>query len=453
MYTLGRACTIVRKLDSSPGRLSAFDQVLRRSTKVRVSYLFYQNAPETLKSLLLLLYGMKCYLSVNWTTARDADIVLFASYPNEHVAVGHVRQHLKEWCLGELSIATRNCLRPDALLALPAFLLSAIRFQRVARRLSRRLHFMPACRVFSTIAYYARFRRLLRTYDTSAVFIANHYSPECLGLAVAAHQAGKKVIFANHANATWESGFVPPLFADLAAVTGQAVLDVYLRSSGRPINAVFIPPAPPQAPLRARLDPDAGLKVGIFLTALTNKERLRELVDQLKRDSRIRQILIRPHPVEVINEDISDLITGDGRVVDTNGTLLSDNARECDLAICGNSTAAVEILRAGLPVLYDSRVDYCGHDFNGYLKRGLVMAMPDRIDASSLEAVARFYGAPAWTGVMRNLDASYGRDEAAMFERLNHAIAETIAARHRAAEAAPLRPLGRGLAAAAPLKT
>jgi hypothetical protein len=104
-------------------------------------------------------------------------------------------------------------------------------------------------------------------------------------------------------------------------------------------------------------------------------------------------------------------------------------------------------------VLYDSRVDHCGHDFNGYLKRGLVMAMPDRIDASSLEAVARFYGDPAWTGVMRNLDASYGRDEAEMFERLNHAIAETIAARHRAAEAAPLRPLGRGLAAAAPLKT
>jgi hypothetical protein len=453
MYTLGRACWIVRKLDSSPRRLSTFEDVLRRSAKVRLSYQFYTNAPLAVKTLLLLLYGAKCYLSLKWATPRDAEIAIFASYPNERVASKHIRRHLQDRDIGELSISTRNCLGPSALLALPACLLAALRLRRLASRLARRLHFMPACRVFSTAAYHLRFRRLLEEHDVSAVFIANHYSPECLALAVAAHRSGRKVIFANHANATWESGYVPPLHSDLAAVNGQAVLDVYTRSSRRQIRAVFIPPASPQSRLRSAVDAKDSLTVGVFLTALTNMERLRDLVESLTQTPRVRRNLTRPHPVGIVNEDQSALCTAGGSVVDVTGTLLSDNAGDCDLAICGNSTAAIEILRGGAPVLYDGSLDHFDHDLNGYLKRGLVPSLPACLDAAALEAVKRFYEAPAWIGVMRNLDASYGRDEAEMFAGLNLAIAETIAARHRVTAPAALHPASTAHAVAAPLKS
>ncbi len=452
MYTLQRACWIVGKLDSSAGRLSAFDDVVQKSAKVRLAYQFYENAPHWVKALLLQLYGAKCYLSLVWASSGDADIALFASYPNERVAIDHVRRRLHGRSIAELAVATRNCLGLPALLALPGCLAAALRLHRLARRLARRLHFMPACRVFSTLAYHLRFQRLLEEHDVSAVFIANHYSPECLALAAAAHRSGRKVIFANHANATWEAGFVPPLHSDLAAVNGQAVLDIYTRSSGKAINAVFIPPASPQSPLRARIDSRDGLTVGIFLTALTNMPRLRSLVQELTDNPKVRRILIRPHPVTIINEDLSDLCTPGGAVEDMSGTLLFDNARDCDLAICVNSTATIEILRGGAPVLYDSGLDRCAYDYNGYLKRRLVPKLPDRLDGAALESVSRFYQDPAWAGVMRNLDASYGQDEAAMFERLNLAIAETVTARSRAAAPAPRRPLAGELAAATPAK-
>lgn len=454
MYTLGRACWIVRKLDSSPGRLSTFEDVLRKSVKIRLSYKFYEKAPLAVKTLLLLAYGAKCYLSLKWATSRDAEIALFASYPNERVAIEHIRAQLPGRDFAELSIATGNCFGPAALLALPACLAASLRLHRLARRLARRFHFLPACRVFSTAAYHLRFRRLLERHDVAGVFIANHYSPECLGLAAAAHQSGRKVIFANHANATWEAGYVPPLHADLAAVTGQAVLDVYTRSSRKAINAVFIPPASPQSALRSDFDPARRLTAGIFLTALTNMDRLHALVAQLKENPRVGRILIRPHPVKLVNEDLSDLCNADSGVADMSGTRLSDNARDCDIAICGNSTATIEILRGGAPVLYDDALDRCGRDMNGYVQRGLVMPLPESLDTAALQSVAQFYSAPAWSAVMSYLDGSYRRDETAMFEGLNAAIAGTIAKRSRAENPAPLRAAGSaGLTAPLPAKS
>jgi hypothetical protein len=185
MYTLGRACWIVRKLDSSPGRLSTFDDVLRKNAKVRLAFQVYENVPLAVKTLLLLLYGAKCYLSLKWATSKDAEIALFASLPNEHSAIGHVRRNLPGRDFAELATSTGNCFGLSALLALPACVLAAFRLHRLARRLARRFHFMPACRVFSTVAYHLRFRRLLEVQDVAAVFITNHYSPECLALAVA----------------------------------------------------------------------------------------------------------------------------------------------------------------------------------------------------------------------------------------------------------------------------
>lgn len=448
MYTLGRACWIVRKLDSSPGRLSVFEAALQKSAKIRLSYQFYEKAPLAVKTLLLLAYGAKCYLSLKWATSRDAEIALFASYPNERVAIEHLRAKLPGRDFAELSIATRHCFGLSALTALPACLAATLRLHGLARKLARRLHFMPACRTFSTAAYHLRFRRLLQEHDVAGVFIANHYSPECLALAVAAQRSGRKVIFANHANATWEAGFVPPLYSDLAAVSGQAVLDVYRRASRRAIDAVFIPPASPQRPLRSDLDPAAPLTVGIFLTALTNMDRLRSLVAQLQENPSVRRILVRPHPVKIVNEDLSGLCSANGGVTDVSGSLLSDNARDCDIAICGNSTATIEILRGGAPVLYDNALDRCGSDMNGYVKRGLIPALPGRLDKAALQGVARFYSDPAWCDVMGYLDASYGRDEAAMFDGLNAAIARTLATRSRALESAPPRRPVPGLAAA-----
>ncbi|WP_193370394.1 hypothetical protein [Pelagibius marinus] len=413
-------------MDASAGRLSVFDDVVRKNFYIRFFYALYEKSPGFLKTTLLIIYGLKCYLSVNWASRAEGEIAFFASYPNERVALDHLRRNLPELSAAELTISRRNCLGWPALAALPAFLACVARLWPLAARLSRRLHFMPACRVFSTTAFYLRFGRLLKQRRAQAVFIANHYSPECLALAAAAHRQGGKVLFVNHANATGNKVYAPPLHCDLAALTGQGVLDAYMENGRPPVNAVFIPPTSPQAQMRSHFNPEGGLSVGIFLTALTDMARLEALVAQLLESPRVARVLIRPHPVKVINEDLSGLCTADGRVQETGGSLLIDDVRLCDLAICGNSTATIEVLRGGLPVFYDAALDSCGHDLNGHLHRKLVPPLPERLDEAALEAVAAFYDDPDWLGRMRYFDASYRGDEAEMFRRLAVGIRETL---------------------------
>jgi hypothetical protein len=426
IYTLNGACWIVRQVDSSTGRLAVFGDIIQRSLKISFGFFVYEKSPILVKNFLLLLYGLKCYLSLNWNGHRNADLIYFASYPNEHVVLDHIRRQIHGLNVGNISISKRNCFRVDALKAIPAFVMSAIRLQRVAKKLVRRFHFLPACRIFSTITYYARCRRLMARHDAKAVFIANHYSPECLALAAAAHQAGKKVIFANHANATGDTGYVPPLHADMAAVTSQAVLDIYTRHSHRNINAAFIPVKSPQRPMRSDIDPNAPLTVGIFLTALTNIERLQDLVCELEGAPMVAGIMVRPHPVAVVNEDLSGLCEISDRIVNSRGMTLFDNIEQCDIAICGNSTATVEILRGGVPVLYDAQLDNIPDDYNGYVKHELVLPMPSRLDKSTLERLGRFYGGFPWVSTMRYYDAAYEQDETMMFKRFNEAVHNAI---------------------------
>lgn len=386
----------------------------------------YGHCPDFVKSLLLVLYGLKCYLSVNRSVAENAEIAYFASYPNERVVLGHLRRHLSALPADTITVGRRNCFRPASLLSLPSFLGTVLRLRRIAAGLVRRFHFMPACRIFSTTTYYLRFCRLLQGHDAKAVFIANHYSPECLALAAAAHRLGWKVLFANHANATWESGYVPPLYSDFAAVTSQAVLDIYLRHSRKNINAVFIPLPSPQRSMRRVGEPGQPVTVGIFLTALTNTARLRAVVRELERIPEVRRVLIRPHPVRAVNEDLSEICGDSDRTVATDGGPLFNTIVQCDVAICGNSTVTVEVLRGGVPVLYDAGLDRVTYDYNGYVKAGLIPAATTVLDGSALRAVNQFYANPSWASTMRYFDAAYQQDEDAMFQRLNDAVREIL---------------------------
>lgn len=429
-YSLGKACWIVRKLDGSAGRRAVFEDVVRKNPIVRFFYVLYGNSPEFLKSLLLLMYGLKSYLSVKWADGRNADIAFFASYPNEHVVLGYLRQrlgvHLRGLDDGTLSIARANCFSLQSLRDLPAFLAQLPRLYRLAGKFVRRFHFMPACRIFSTLAYYARFRRLLAGSGARAVFIANHYSPECLALAVAAHGSGRRVLFTNHANATWNTGFVPPLYCDLAAVTSQAVLDVYRAHSHKPFAAVFLPQTVPQRPMLACINRHKPITVGIFLTGLAKRDRLRALVAQLEANPQVGRILIRPHPVKAIREDLSGLCSAATRTSESGSLELSDNIARCDLAICGNSSVTVAILRGGVPVFYDAGLDAGPDDANRYVAQGLIPSMPARLDEAALRLLEDFYGAPAWLRAMHYFDAGYRQDEAVLFQRLARAVEAAV---------------------------
>jgi hypothetical protein len=425
-YTLGRACGIVRKVDGSPGRLTVFSDIVRKNIVIRTVVLFYSIAPEFIKSYLLVFYGLKCYLSASRRGPINPDIVFFGVYPNERAALAHLRRRLSGFSTGDIDLSRGNCFRWGAVRALPAFFGQAPRWYRVARRLVRRFHFLPACRIFSTMTYYARFRQMLEPWDAKSVFVANHYSPECLALAAAAHSANRKVFCTNHANGTWRSGYVPPLHSDLVAVTSAVILDVYSRHSRRGLNSVFVPQAMPQRPMHSHIDLGRPVTIGIFLTALTNMERLQALVGMLESNVKNLRVLIRCHPVKVVNEDLSALSARGDHVTTTGDMPLIDNIGLCDVAICGNSSVTIDILRSGVPVLYDAGLDELEFDSNGYLGQQLVMSLPSEMNEAVFQSISRFYGDSAWLSTMRYFDAGYQQDEGAMFQELNVALRHCI---------------------------
>jgi len=289
--------------------MKVFMSVLCNSRSIRYSYYFYQYSPEAIKAALLVIYGLKCYLSLYRQREGEQELLYFASYPNEHRVLSHVRDNLRMIPHGEIRISLRNCISLVALREVGAFLPTVPRLYRFARRLTRKHPFMPACRIFSTVTYFMRFRRLLDA-DVKAVFIACQYSPECLGLATAAHQSRVKVLFTNHASATGETGYVAPLHADLVAVSSQAVADLYQRHTPHKLNIVPFTIAEPQQPMRALNNESAAHRVGIYLTALTDEARLQEVIADLLQFPAIGSVFVRTHPAAVVNADLSHIRVG-----------------------------------------------------------------------------------------------------------------------------------------------
>ena len=396
--------------------------VLHNSRRIRYSYIFYQHSPRAIKAAAVVLYGLKCYLSLFRRHAGEPHLVYFASYPNERRVLRHVRNILQAAAHDEITVTLRNCAKLTAVTEIVAYIPASVRLYRFARRLVQKHEFMPACRIFSTVTYYRRFKRLLDK-DVKAVFIACHYSPECVGLAAAAHRAGKKVLFTNHATATGETGYVAPLHANLVAVTSQAMADLYQRHTPHELDIVPITISEPQQPMREPNRNSDTLSVGIYLTALTAEDRLQEIVADWSRLPAIGSVFIRTHPAQVVNSDLTGITDTRVPVEISNTMPLREDIMRADIAVCGNSTVAIEILRGGRPVLYDHRLDHLVYDYNGYAGYGLVLQYPEIIDDDIFEKIQRHYFSEHWHEKMRYFDSSYQNDERAITQQFAAAVA------------------------------
>ena len=426
MYSLLRACNIVRSTDNSEKRLDVFRSVLQNSRKIRWAYQLYQMSPASVQAALVVVYGLKCFLSIAMVKDARFPLLFFGSYPNERHVLDHVRRNLDTIDHGEVTISLRNCLRLEALPNLLVYGQAVPRLYVYARKLVARHSFMPACRIFSVLGYYIRYKLVLANTDIRAVFVANQYSPECLGLVAVAHQSGMKVLFTNHANATIENTYVPPIYADLVAVTSRALADIYQRNSPKTLNIVPLPMALPQRAIRVPTAQDRKLVAGIYLTALTDLDRLQFIASELISLRAIETIFIRPHPAAVVTPDLSGIVAGGRPVEVSNVRTLSEDIARTDLAIVGSSTVAVELLRGGRPVFYDDRLDGLIHDYNGYLKGGLVPAYPETFDETLFGDLAGHYLGKDWVEKMRYFDVGYQQDEAAMLEEFRARVTDVV---------------------------
>ena len=418
-YDLAIALRIVRRMETSAGRGAVFEEIKRKNPVYRLVDTLYTRAGARIQSLLLFAYMLKCVLSLGPFKVNEAEAVSISQFGNEHHAVDRVAALVPEATILRLSLRRGHLVGRGQLRSACRMLGSARRVWPFLSRLVRSHNFMPSGRIASGLAFYMRFLELFADNPKlAAAVVASNYSPEALGLAAAAHQSGRRVIYINHAPVPANGVMVPPVLADCAIFYGDAVRKTYERRS-RCLAEVALIGQPWTA--RAMQWRDEVKTVGIFLTALTNTDAVSGLVSAIRSTQPGARILVRNHPVALLKSDFSDLVARDDNLAVTIGNPLDEEIAACDLIICGNSGVAMNAVSGGRPVAYMDTLDGSAFDHNGFVESGLICHVTSWSD--DIYARAKdFYERPEWRAVMRAYDASYEADR----EALNRAAGEMI---------------------------
>ena len=407
-YDLASALRIVRAVETTPGRLAVFAEIKRKNAIYRMVDAIYAKVGERFfQPFALWLYMLKCVLSVG-PFAKRGTVVALSNFPNEKKTIERVAALAGDTEILRLSIRRRHIVGLGQLRAAARMIGAVVHLWPFLCLLARKLGFMPAARVASTLAFYIRFKQFFASRDdlVSAI-LASNYSPEAVALAAAAHEAGRNVIYANHAPVPLNGEIVPPVLSDFALLYGEQTAETYRRRSvcTAEIAVIGQPSTSREMNWSHRLE-----TVGIFLTSGTRITVLSGLIADIRKSHPNVRIIVRDHPVSLLRNNLSDIVSDDSLTQLTFGNPLDEEIASCDLIMCGNSGVALNALCAGRPVGCLTRLDGVLDDYNGFVESGLVCEI-EGWTADLYSHLRDFYERPHWRSIMKSFDASYGVDE------------------------------------------
>ena len=407
-YNLLTALTIIRQMETSQSRSAVFAEIKNKNAVYNiVDALYRMSGSRVVQPLVLFAYMLKCVLSIGSFGYDGQKAVAISNFHNEQNAIARLVSLLHGARVMQLSLKRGHIFQRGQLRTALNMASIVTRVFPFLSRLARSYGFMPAARIASGLAYYIRFSQLFdRHPELGAAIIPSNYSPEALGMAAAAHEADRKVIYVNHAPVPANGATVPPVLADCAVFYGDAIRKTYENASRCNADVALIGQPGTTRPMEWS---DEIGQIGIFLTALTSAQAVEELVSAINDSHPAVQILIRNHPVALLKSDFSDLAAKHKNVRITIGTPLDDEIESCDLVFCGNSGVAMNILRGGRPVAYIDALDRLNHDYCGFVQDSLVCEVKNWSN-DLYPMLKAFYTGPGWRNVMQSYDASYGSD-------------------------------------------
>lgn len=419
-YSLGLALGIVRRMETSAARGAVFAEIKAKNPLYRFADVLYSRADAAiLKPLVLFLYMLKCAISIGRSDRQDVEAIAIGQFDNELHTIDRLAALVPDKRILRMALRRGNPFGKSGLLATLHMGRAAFRIWPYLSRLAKSHEFMPSARMASGLAYYIRFSQFFAQHpQLKTAIVASNYSPEALGLAAAAHQTGRKLIYINHAPVPANGALIPPVLADCAVFYGEAIKQTYERHSRCTAEVALIGQPGTARPMEWRADVK---KIGIFLTALTRADAVANLVAAISASHPGAQILIRNHPVGLLKSAFSDLLAQYENLEVTIGNPLDDEIAACDLIFCGNSGVAMNVLRGGRPVAYLDALDGLSFDYNGFVARKLVFEAEGWTNDLYFQLQA-FYANAAWRKVMQSYDASYGTDKIELERRASQKI-------------------------------
>ena len=348
---------------------------------------------------LIIVNAVRCFAGVRCPAGGGALVV--ARRPNERRAVEDLRQLVPDVAWTPVAFEWRPAGMLTALQMVNRPLSDLRHTARFARRLIRRYGVFRALRAVELLAYYRRYAQLLDSRPFALAVMSSHSNPHGIALNAAAGRSAVPVVLITHGMPVRP---IARLDYQLAIHECEASRRVYVDAGCRMRHTVIKSRQPEYLPLPSRW-PESWNRVAICLSKDPVADQVMACVRALARDPRTRQVLIRPHPVNLwhgLGEAVASL--ADARVTVQSSTRLADDLRACDLVLGGNSTVLLDALIAGTPACYVRGLDHGPHDVQDFVRDGLVYELPQLwpIDAGAVEC---FYSRREWPAILRRYAA------------------------------------------------
>ncbi len=344
---------------------------------------------------------------VRWVIARERSTVVMlvrARLPRSNPTVAVLREMVarrpfrplhagKPWITGT-GAAARRCMAFFApiLEARPVLVdkrfwsLSGLaklpRIYRFFRWMLKRHGPNTALRATRAVLELQNARALLRQVRPSHYVTHNDYSEFSLAFALACEEAGVPILL-----------YQPGKMCKQLPMHRISIAAIYQGTDPEPYRSrlleggKIIVRQPEIKPMRAAI-PDLA-RIGIVLNNYFSVDGVSTVVNTLFERFNPKRVLLRQHP------NSRHLLRDDRLIICDPQEPLGEFASQCDVVIAGNTSAQLEVIQSGVPVVHVGELDDHPYDFYALVADGVVYGA-HKLDDVHIQSVLEFYMSPNW---------------------------------------------------------
>lgn len=414
---LFRALKVVIKKDSNYHRNHTFNELKSRTLKIQIVEFVFNYFPF-LRTFLVHLYGIKSYIEFKVPKAKKGILAIYC-YENEKRQMDYLSSLLPK---DQITIIKSQKF------SFPLILNSLeILFHRkthsISKMIVKRYGLLVSLRALSTLYHYANFKRSLAQNSYKGVLVSSDTNPYSMGITWSAKSLGIKTLYINHGHIPEGP---PRLFFDYSFLDGPGLKAVYDRS-GEALGKVIYKGSEGQyRSLNLEGLNKKGPKIGIFLSLITDWDKIFKLTEEIKEKFKPSILILRLHPNKVIrNNPMVDKIKSRPLIkVSYAETCATDDLRECDFVIVGNASVHLTSLKFGVPTIHVRDIDDVEHDFYLFIKNR-IHPFYEKVEDINLEEVQNFYKGD-WEERFSYFDSNYKKSPLESEQNIKQVFREVL---------------------------
>lgn len=405
--------------DSTPAVREVVRYVLAERPMVRNLDRVLQSLSATaIPSWFAALNGARCRVRLRSEGDRGG-VLACLRRPNEVRAGEWLRTELGSLPWADVRFDLRSA--PAAFASLTKAGPGLRRTARFARTLAECEDAFHVLRVVELLSYYARLGELLDAGGHRVAVMSSYSNPWGIALNLAATARGIPVVHVMHGVALDP---VPRLNYDAMILNDPRSADIFARTGCR-IGATIVKSA--GLAVEPRPIPKSGVRVAVLLSKEAAREYVHALVASLLDRADVASIALRPHPAGLWTNLAAELSGYAADKVFVARGSLRETLDRTDVVIAGRSSAHVDALTAGVPSVFDGRIDSSAATGLEFLSDGCVLVSDD-VPGVDFGVVDAFYRRPAWSESFRR-HTNLAETEAEVRVRIRELFARWIPAR------------------------